>query len=299
MSALRNSVLGLLLAAVTATATGVSPANAAEPETTDIGITNTCDPSGNGPNETKSRSEILARAQRWVDIGLTYNAGACQDDAYGRYRRDCSGLLSMAWGLELNLVSDISAGSSDNFMEYAANGKAMHFITRSELQPGDGLVRSGHVELFSHWADPANPNTSAAYVYSFNTAGETVRNPYTITEFGNRGYNSSADVDSYRYVRYMNVVDDAAAQSSGAVVFNGTLYEFARGADGTVKYWFASGGPWSSMQTIGGNISGTVSSTVFNGHLYVFARGTDGTVKYWFANGGPWSGMQTLGGGLA
>jgi hypothetical protein len=68
---------------------------------------------------------------------------------------------------------------------------------------------------------------------------------------------------------------------------------------GALKYWFANGGPWSAMQSIGGSISGAVSSTVFNGYLYVFARGTDGTVKYWFANGGPWSAMQTFGSGLA
>ncbi len=91
----------------------------------------------------------------------------------------------------------------------------------------------------------------------------------------------------------------APSQSSGAVVFNGVLFEFARGADNTLKYWFASGGGWSGMQTIGGSIRGGVSSVVHNGVLHVFGIGTDGTVKYWFASGGSWSGMQSFGGGLA
>src|SRR5262249_36641364 len=89
------------------------------------------------------------------------------------------------------------------------------------------------------------------------------------------------------------------AQSSGAVVFNGWLYEFTRGADGTIRYWFANGGPWSAMQTLGGYIVSDPVATVFNSYLYVFAIGADGTIKYWFGNGGPWSAMQTISGSVS
>ncbi len=90
------------------------------------------------------------------------------------------------------------------------------------------------------------------------------------------------------------------ASDPAATVYNGTLFVFAIGSDGTVKYWFANGGAWSGVQTIGspGTVSGGISATVYNGVLYVFARGTDGTIKYYFADGGPWSGMQIFGGGL-
>jgi hypothetical protein len=40
----------------------------------------------------------------------------------------------------------------------------------------------------------------------------------------------------------------ATVAQSGAVVFNGVIYEFARGADGTWKYWFGAGGGWSPQQ---------------------------------------------------
>jgi len=33
------------------------------------------------------------------------------------------------------------------------------------------------------------------------------------------------------------------------------MYVFARGTDSTVKYWFASGGPWSDVQTFGGGLA--------------------------------------------
>ena len=205
------AIMGALVLTVGGLALGTA-ASGAGPEGGGMQIANTCDPSSNGPNETKTRSEILARTQKWVDIGLTYNMAGCQNDSFGQYRRDCSGLLAMAWGLEINLISD---GLASSFMSYAAAGHDMYFISRAELQPGDGLVRSGHVELFSHWADPANPGTSGAYVYSFNSTGETIQNPYTVTNFGNLGLNSSADVASYHYVRYKNIVGEGPKQTAG------------------------------------------------------------------------------------
>ncbi|MFF5232304.1 peptidoglycan DD-metalloendopeptidase family protein [Dactylosporangium sp. NPDC000521] len=89
----------------------------------------------------------------------------------------------------------------------------------------------------------------------------------------------------------------APAQSSGAVAYNGVLHEFARGSDGSVKYWYAAGGGWSAPQTIPANLTSEPVATVYNGTLYVFGIGTDGSVKYWFANGGAWSGMQSISGG--
>ena len=51
---------------------------------------------------TISRSEVLKRAQRWVDLDGPYSQD--QGDAYGdgdghSYRPDCSGYVSMAWHL--------------------------------------------------------------------------------------------------------------------------------------------------------------------------------------------------------
>ncbi|HEX6684680.1 MAG TPA: hypothetical protein VF062_17885, partial [Candidatus Limnocylindrales bacterium] len=247
-------------------------ASAAQPETSDFGIANTCDPSGNGPNETKTRSEILARAQKWVDIGLTYNAGACHDDSFGHYRRDCSGLVSMAWGLEINLISD---GSASSFTAYAASGNGMYFISRAELQPGDALVRPGHIELFSHWENPGSPGSSAAFVYSFNSTGETVQNPNAISNFGNLGRNSSADVDSYRYVRYKSISEAAqplpvissGGHSASSVHVSGQVEVYAVTPSGGIVHRFESspGGPWSNWFQFG-PATGMVKSVAASRH---------------------------------
>jgi hypothetical protein len=87
-----------------------------------------------------------------------------------------------------------------------------------------------------------------------------------------------------------------APSSQGSAVFGGNQYKFARGADGTVKYWYGNGGPWSGTNTVPGSAgtSGDPVAAVFNGNLYVFATATDGTVKYWYGNGGPWSGTNTV-----
>ena len=50
-----------------------------------------------------TRSEVLSRAQSWVDRGLTYSSGSMTNGpGGGSYNRDCSGLVSMAWHLTSN-----------------------------------------------------------------------------------------------------------------------------------------------------------------------------------------------------
>lgn len=43
--------------------------------------------------QCESRSSILARGQVWVDKNVPYNK------TYDGYRSDCSGFVSMCWGL--------------------------------------------------------------------------------------------------------------------------------------------------------------------------------------------------------
>ncbi|WP_344188433.1 hypothetical protein [Acrocarpospora corrugata] len=56
----------------------------------------------------------------------------------------------------------------------------------NDLRPGDAILRqnfrglSDHTELFAFWKNPSN-HADGAYFYSFNSTGETVRNPYQIT----------------------------------------------------------------------------------------------------------------------
>ncbi|WP_152348983.1 NlpC/P60 family protein [Brevibacterium sp. CFH 10365] len=95
------------------------------------------------------RAAIIDRAQRWVDQGVPYDMGAYHPDPEGKnYRTDCSGFVSMAWGLDDSLstvtLPDVS-----------------HEISKDELKPGDILIKggpgtegaNGHVVIFNGWAD--------------------------------------------------------------------------------------------------------------------------------------------------
>ncbi|WP_441251625.1 peptidoglycan-binding protein [Kitasatospora sp. McL0602] len=95
-----------------------------------------------------TRAEILARAQRWVDQQVPYSMSSYWSDGY---RQDCSGFISMAWGLG-------SSQTTWTLPDYADR------IARSELQPGDILVYNNpdspqggsHTVLFGGWQDAAH-----------------------------------------------------------------------------------------------------------------------------------------------
>jgi hypothetical protein len=90
-----------------------------------------------------TRSEILARAQTWLNPPVPYSQSAYK----GGYRTDCSGYVSMAWHLPEN-------GWTSNLNQV---GVAIGY---NDLRPGDMLLyhnpadptNGSHVVLFDHWA---------------------------------------------------------------------------------------------------------------------------------------------------
>ena len=166
-----------------------------------------------------TRSEVLARAQNWVDRGIKYDMdGAYAGDAEGdhSYRRDCSGMVSMAW----HLNTSYSTGTF-------GSAPIDHLSGPNALKPGDAMLKTGHMEMFSHWKNPSD-HTKGAYVYSFNSTGETVRNPYEDSNHGNLGFNSWSDVNNYTsFFAYKNIIDD---------VPQGTANVYGILADGRISY---------------------------------------------------------------
>jgi hypothetical protein len=164
-----------------------------------------------------SRPEILARAQNWVNRQLTYDMyGPFATDADGghTYRRDCSGLVSMAWHLGASLTTD-------QFLARARAGNGMRVIPRDSLRPGDAMVRDndgggndGHMELFSHWVNAAR-HSDGAYVYSFNSTGQTVQNPYAKNNAGKTGQDDSGELAEYTFVRYQKADSERVSDFSG------------------------------------------------------------------------------------
>ncbi|MFE1316612.1 peptidoglycan-binding protein [Kitasatospora phosalacinea] len=123
-----------------------------------------------------TRAEILRRAQTWVDQKVPYSMAKYWTDGY---RQDCSGFVSMAWGLG----SSQTTWTLPNFADR---------ITKDELQPGDALVYNNpkdpeggsHTVLFGGWVDaartkytaleqtrPGTTKRSTPYAYWSNASG--------------------------------------------------------------------------------------------------------------------------------
>ncbi|MGW4698361.1 PAS domain-containing protein [Kitasatospora cineracea] len=139
-----------------------------------------------------TRSEVLARAQSWVDEGVPYSQDGSHPytDSNGSYRSDCSGYVSMAWHLGSSLTTQTLRGVSTQLNSF------------DDLKPGDMLDRYDngnyniHVVLFAGWADSAH---TTANVYAESTWGTNAsRKTYS------RSYLNSAD---FRPWRYNNIVD--------------------------------------------------------------------------------------------
>ncbi|MEV6975794.1 peptidoglycan-binding protein [Kitasatospora sp. NPDC093806] len=129
-----------------------------------------------------TRAQIIERAQRWVDQKVPYSMGRYWSDGY---RQDCSGFVSMAWGLGSNQTT----WTLPDFAER---------ITRAELQPGDILVHNNpaspqsgsHVTVFGGWTDSGRTRYLAYEQTSPNTTKRAT--PYAY-------WNNSASYVPYRY----------------------------------------------------------------------------------------------------
>ncbi|MYW03091.1 hypothetical protein [Streptomyces sp. SID3343] len=111
---------------------------------------------------------IVARAKGWADLRVGYSMSKLHDG----YRTDCSGLVSMAWGLPPPGLTT------------ATLPQVSHRIERDDLRPGDILLNTapgaaGHTLIFAGWAD-AGHSTYHAYEESASKGAHltTVRYPY-------------------------------------------------------------------------------------------------------------------------
>ncbi|WP_282202000.1 peptidoglycan-binding protein [Kitasatospora fiedleri] len=123
-----------------------------------------------------TRAEILQRARAWVARKVPYSMSTYWSDGY---RQDCSGFVSMAWGLG-------SSQTTWTLPDFADR------ITKDDLQPGDALIYNNpkdpqggsHAVLFGGWLDaartrytaleqtrPGTTERSTPYAYWSNASG--------------------------------------------------------------------------------------------------------------------------------
>jgi hypothetical protein len=91
--------------------------------------------------------EIISRARIWATAPRRYSQVDCDPET--GYRLDCSGYVSMAWGLEPPGLTTVELPD------------LCHRIDRHELRPGDAFMvggpgtegDAGHAMLFEAWAE--------------------------------------------------------------------------------------------------------------------------------------------------
>jgi hypothetical protein len=133
-----------------------------------------------------NRKDVLTRAMTWTRAKVPYS----QTGWLNGYRTDCSGFISMAWGLDQSYVTW-------TLPEVARP------ISRDELQPGDIMLNTAdHVVLFERWIDRAHTR----YVV-LEEAGSTDRavRRQMVYPF----WTSPGEYKPYRYVGGHNLHDPA------------------------------------------------------------------------------------------
>lgn len=125
---------------------------------------------GQEPYGPITRAQIIQRALAWISQQVPYSQTSWWVDSEGSYRQDCSGYVSMAWGLDQAI--DFWTGNLDT---------VSHSIPGAQLLPGDILLSSTHTVLFAGWADSAHttfdfyeeshPGTVAHYVTGASLSG--------------------------------------------------------------------------------------------------------------------------------
>ncbi|MEV7187454.1 hypothetical protein [Kitasatospora sp. NPDC093102] len=207
------------------------------------------------PNGPVTRSQAVNRAKDWADNQVPYSPnglsspfGWWADDATGgRYREDCSGLISMAWQLDSSLTTDslTNVATPINF---------------SQLRPGDALNNKadGHVVLFAGWVDQS--------AGTFQYYAEHRRGVPTSLGTGNLSDpNNMVDghpVRNYQALRYKRIID---ATPSGIGVY--------RPSDRTFYVADSHGSP------VGYNTYGNADDVPLVGHFAGPGRDTVGVYR--------------------
>jgi hypothetical protein len=253
-----------------------------------------------------SRGEALARAQRWVDLGVMYSqdqALAFGDGDGHNYRPDCSGFVSMAWHLPKKSNGwDLNTGDFGSY-----SGKT--YIGYDELLAGDAIlgVAYGHIVLFDRWTDGSR---TQMWIYQENQSGTPAnhvirsRSWYIANGFLPIRYNNMIGTSSTGGASDILAVGDAAdgvdllvARSNG------------QGFDGLANRRHASGFGWGGMKVVAGDFNGdgrwdiAAIGNGVDGHsvdlLVALADGSGGfaPVANWrHADGFGWGGMKVVAG---
>ncbi len=135
-----------------------------------------------------TRTEVITRSVSWVVQKVPYSQTRWWSDENGKYRQDCSGMVSMAWHL------------SQKTNYWTGNlAKVSHRIPSKSLEPGDILLRPRqHTLIFAGWA---NEKKTKFNLYEEYARGKPARyaTGASLASYLDRGFGA---------YRYKNILDD-------------------------------------------------------------------------------------------
>jgi hypothetical protein len=113
-------------------------------------------------NSHLTRKTILKRGKSWVDAKVPYNQKNYYCNSYGKYRTDCSGLVSMAWGLHTSYWTGTLTGVSRK-------------VSNSKLTAGDALIHNAASQAHGHVVLVVSKSKSSVVVYTEPGRGDHAR----------------------------------------------------------------------------------------------------------------------------
>jgi len=213
---------------------------------------------------TINTTEVMARAQDWVDRAPSYDQSGYFSDLGNtrNYRRDCSGFVDMAWHLGSDPNTD-SLEDSSLTTRIVAQGQVSSF-TYANIRPGDilddtyGSFDNHHVLLFEGWE---SDHVHFSYFnFGGGSTGTAPPEHHTHASFSDStvGYKPTGE---YAVYRYLKIVDDSenppqvySAGEVSDVDGDGKADVIATKSDGSMWLFHGSGSltyPYSSGVQIG------------------------------------------------
>ncbi|MCX8007173.1 MAG: cell wall-binding repeat-containing protein [Coriobacteriia bacterium] len=214
------------------------------------------------PASALARTEVMARAKRWVDLPIPYSQTFYRNDAGATatvstgWRCDCSGFVSMAWRTS-------KPGYSTRTLHYIST-----VITRELLQPGDALVSyDNHAVLFGGWA---NADKTQYYAYEMSSSASRNSSPtpdgtvIRVTPYPYWSWPADRPYRPYRLDGITGSIDDAPyitrveGADRYATAVSASKAAFPEGAPAVV---LASGEDWPdalSASALAGAVEGPV-----------------------------------------
>jgi hypothetical protein len=115
---------------------------------------------------------FIKRALDWVHRGAMYSQSP--QSAFGGYRTDCSGLVSMSWGLPPpgHTTYSFAGGPWDDGKSYKLSSWGAIRVGDALNYPGSPSAGTGHIQLFGGWLNGAHTSYCCIEEYDYGHPAE-------------------------------------------------------------------------------------------------------------------------------